>query len=78
MKLGSDEDIDFGLGTATADRLGLVPPCHMPIGMWRYVYRSRASVARAAPVAFGELGLRDVDDAVEVQPPERRGDEHSE
>ena len=25
MKLRSDEDIDFGLGTATADRLGLVP-----------------------------------------------------
>jgi hypothetical protein len=25
MKLGSDEDIDFGLGTATTDRLGLVP-----------------------------------------------------
>jgi len=25
----------------------------------------------------GELGLRDVDDSVEVQPPERRGDDHS-
>jgi hypothetical protein len=55
MKLGSDEDIDFGLGTATADRLGFVPQCHMRRAMWRYVYRSRASVARAAPVASVSL-----------------------
>ena len=61
MKLGSDEDIDFGLGTATADRLGLVPRCHMPMAMWwRYVHRSRASVARAAPVAVVDQDMEGV------------------
>jgi hypothetical protein len=32
MKLRSEEDIDFGLWTATADRLGLVPYADPPAG----------------------------------------------